>query len=248
MSGPEPTTRREMTEATEDSGTESHPHEGPPRERLRRARRAGQVAAGVGRAGAVPSGRPRRPAAEEVRPRHVPVPLRRPAHGSRRGVRDRRRRRALLGAARLQRHAPDRLGLLRPARRERRDQARPRPARVDLREHRDAEGVDAPVRVLLRLGPRAAHLRPRVLPWNQWLFLRFFEQGLAYRKASQVNWCPNDQTVLANEQVVGGRCERCDTAGHQAQADPVVLQDHRLRRPAARRHGAAGGPLAGARS
>ena len=75
-----------------------------------------------------------------------------------------RRRRALLGAAGLQRAAPDRLGLLRPARRERRDQARRRPARVDLREHREAEGVDAPLRVLLRLGPRAAHLRPGVLP------------------------------------------------------------------------------------
>jgi leucyl-tRNA synthetase len=45
--------------------------------------------------------------------------------------------------------------------------------------------------------------------WTQWLFLRFYERGLAYRKASPVNWCPNDQTVLANEQVVNGRCERC---------------------------------------
>ncbi|HSF27194.1 MAG TPA: leucine--tRNA ligase [Actinomycetes bacterium] len=52
---------------------------------------------------------------------------------------------------------------------------------------------------------------PGYYRWNQWLFLRLFEQGLAYRKPSQVNWCPHDQTVLANEQVVGGRCERCDT-------------------------------------
>ncbi|HEX6918794.1 MAG TPA: leucine--tRNA ligase [Actinomycetes bacterium] len=52
---------------------------------------------------------------------------------------------------------------------------------------------------------------PEYYKWNQWLFLRFFEKGLAYRKPSQVNWCPNDQTVLANEQVVGGLCERCDT-------------------------------------
>jgi leucyl-tRNA synthetase len=51
---------------------------------------------------------------------------------------------------------------------------------------------------------------PEYYRWNQWLFLRMFERGLAYRKASAVNWCPNDQTVLANEQVVGGRCERCD--------------------------------------
>lgn len=47
--------------------------------------------------------------------------------------------------------------------------------------------------------------------WTQWLFLRFFERGLAYRKNSFVNWCPKDQTVLANEQVVDGKCERCKT-------------------------------------
>ena len=52
---------------------------------------------------------------------------------------------------------------------------------------------------------------PEYYRWNQWLFLRFYERGLAYRRPSQVNWCPNDQTVLANEQVVAGRCERCDT-------------------------------------
>lgn len=45
--------------------------------------------------------------------------------------------------------------------------------------------------------------------WTQWLFIRFFERGLAYRKGGLVNWCPNDQTVLANEQVKDGRCERC---------------------------------------
>ncbi len=47
--------------------------------------------------------------------------------------------------------------------------------------------------------------------WTQWLFLRFHERGLAYRKDSFVNWCPKDQTVLANEQVVNGECERCHT-------------------------------------
>jgi leucyl-tRNA synthetase len=50
---------------------------------------------------------------------------------------------------------------------------------------------------------------PEYYRWTQWLFLRFLERGLAYRKNSSVNWCPNDQTVLANEQVVGGKCERC---------------------------------------
>ena len=47
--------------------------------------------------------------------------------------------------------------------------------------------------------------------WTQWLFLQLHERGVAYRKASQVNWCPKDQTVLANEQVVAGACERCGT-------------------------------------
>ncbi len=52
---------------------------------------------------------------------------------------------------------------------------------------------------------------PDYYKWNQWFFLQMFERGLAYRKASNVNWCPNCQTVLANEQVVAGLCERCDT-------------------------------------
>ncbi|WP_017612534.1 leucine--tRNA ligase, partial [Nocardiopsis salina] len=50
---------------------------------------------------------------------------------------------------------------------------------------------------------------PEYYKWNQWLFNRFFERGLAYRKDGLVNWCPQDQTVLANEQVVNGKCERC---------------------------------------
>jgi len=52
---------------------------------------------------------------------------------------------------------------------------------------------------------------PEYYKWNQWLFLQFYKKGLAYRKDSAVNWCPKDQTVLANEQVVAGLCERCDT-------------------------------------
>jgi leucyl-tRNA synthetase len=53
---------------------------------------------------------------------------------------------------------------------------------------------------------------PEYYRWTQWLFTRFYERGLAYRKDSPVNWCPKDQTVLANEQVVNGACERCGTA------------------------------------
>ncbi|MBU3715548.1 MAG: leucine--tRNA ligase [Candidatus Nanopelagicaceae bacterium] len=51
---------------------------------------------------------------------------------------------------------------------------------------------------------------PEYYRWNQWIFLKLFERGLAYRKDSAVNWCPDCQTVLANEQVVAGLCERCD--------------------------------------
>jgi leucyl-tRNA synthetase len=50
---------------------------------------------------------------------------------------------------------------------------------------------------------------PEYYRWTQWLFLKLYEAGLAYRKAAPVKWCPNDQTVLANEQVIDGRCERC---------------------------------------
>jgi leucyl-tRNA synthetase len=52
---------------------------------------------------------------------------------------------------------------------------------------------------------------PRYYRWTQWIFLQLFHRGLAYRKEAAVNWCPKDATVLANEQVIDGRCERCGT-------------------------------------
>jgi leucyl-tRNA synthetase len=55
---------------------------------------------------------------------------------------------------------------------------------------------------------------PRYYRWTQWIFLQLFARGLAYRKEAAVKWCPNDQTVLANEQVIDGRCERC---GHEVE-------------------------------
>ncbi|EYB68688.1 leucyl-tRNA synthetase [Deinococcus phoenicis] len=58
---------------------------------------------------------------------------------------------------------------------------------------------------------RFATCDPEYYRWNQWFFTEFFRRGLAYKKGGLVNWCPKDQTVLANEQVVDGRCERCGT-------------------------------------
>ena len=55
---------------------------------------------------------------------------------------------------------------------------------------------------------------PSYYRWTQWIFLRLLERGLAYRKEAAVKWCPHDQTVLANEQVIDGRCERC---GHEVE-------------------------------
>jgi leucyl-tRNA synthetase len=54
-----------------------------------------------------------------------------------------------------------------------------------------------------------ATCEPEYYRWNQWLFLRLYERGLAYKREAPVNWCPHDRTVLANEQVIDGRCWRC---------------------------------------
>ncbi|HEY8713387.1 MAG TPA: class I tRNA ligase family protein, partial [Thermoanaerobaculia bacterium] len=56
---------------------------------------------------------------------------------------------------------------------------------------------------------------PGYYRWNQWLFLQLYKRGLAYRGTAPVNWCPQDRTVLANEQVVDGRCERCGAVVEQ---------------------------------
>ena len=53
---------------------------------------------------------------------------------------------------------------------------------------------------------------PNYYKWTQWMFLKLFQDKKAYQKDGLVNWCPNDKTVLANEQVVNGECDRCGTA------------------------------------
>ncbi len=60
---------------------------------------------------------------------------------------------------------------------------------------------------------------PDYYKWTQWLFIQFYKEGLAYKKTAAVNWCPKDQTVLANEQVIDGKCERCDTEVEQKELE-----------------------------
>ena len=60
---------------------------------------------------------------------------------------------------------------------------------------------------------------PDYYRWNQWLFLQLYDSGLAYREGAPVNWCPSCQTVLANEQVINGQCERCDSAVAQREME-----------------------------
>jgi len=57
--------------------------------------------------------------------------------------------------------------------------------------------------------------RPDYYKWTQWIFLQLYKHGLAYKKKAPVNWCPVDQTVLANEQVIDGKCERCGSEVEQ---------------------------------
>jgi leucyl-tRNA synthetase len=66
--------------------------------------------------------------------------------------------------------------------------------------------------------------QPDYYRWTQWIFLKLFERGLAYRAEAAVKWCPNDQTVLANEQVIDGRCERCGHLVEQRQLEQWFLR------------------------
>ena len=63
---------------------------------------------------------------------------------------------------------------------------------------------------------------PDYYKWTQWLFLQLYKKGLAYRKEAPVNWCPSCQTVLANEQVIQGECERCHSTVIQIKLTPDI--------------------------
>ncbi|MDW7973160.1 MAG: leucine--tRNA ligase [Thermodesulfovibrio sp.] len=65
---------------------------------------------------------------------------------------------------------------------------------------------------------------PEYYKWNQWIFLKLYEKGLAYRKSSFVNWCPSCATVLANEQVIDGACWRCESQVEQKELEQWFLK------------------------
>jgi biopolymer transport protein ExbB len=138
--------------------------------------------------------------------RCCPTRQRQAAHGPRAQLHHQRHAGAPAAHEGLQRADADGLGRLRPAGRERGDEEQGAARAVDLRQHRPHEGPDAGHGPGHRLEPRGRHLRPEAYyKWNQWLFLKMLEKGIAYRKTQVVNWDPVDQTVLANEQVIDGR-------------------------------------------
>ena len=73
---------------------------------------------------------------------------------------------------------------------------------------------------------RSPPATPSYYKWNQWLFLKMLEKGIAYRKTQVVNWDPVDQTVLANEQVIDGRGWRSGALGREARDPRLLPEDH----------------------
>ena len=182
---------------------------------------------------------PAGPAAEDervLRADDVPLPVGRPAHGARRDLLDPRRARPSPAHDGPHGPQPDRVGRVRSAGRERRPQPRRRPEGVDLRQHRRAALDHRPARVLVRLGPGAAHLRPRVLPLDPVAVPRSCStpaSPTAARPSStgtrSTRPCsPTSRSSTAAASARGAVVERVP-------ADPVVLPHHRLRRRAARR-------------
>ena len=90
-------------------------------------------------------------------------------------------------------------------------------------------------------GREIATCLPEYYHWNQWLFIRMFEKGLAYRRRSSVNWCPSCNTVLANEQVVDGGCWRCHSVVEQRDLEQWFFRITAVRRRAALRRRRADG-------
>ena len=95
---------------------------------------------------------------------------------------------------------------------------------MDRRQHRAHEGAVPALGILYDWDKEIASCEPEYYRWNQWLFNRMLEKGLAYRGKSPVNWCPSCKTVLANEQVVAGGCERCGTPVEQRDLEQWFLR------------------------
>ena len=117
---------------------------------------------------------------------------------------------------------------------------------VDPRQHRHMKRQMQALGLAIDWSREFATCDPDYYRWNQWLFLKMLEKGIAYRKTQVVNWDPVDQTVLANEQVIDGRGWRTGAPVEKREIPMYYLQDHRVRRGTAEqpRHAAR---LAGAR-
>ena len=92
------------------------------------------------------------------------------------------------------------------------------------------KNIDQAVKTMFRMGFAYDKDRmfntcdPEYYKWGQWIFLKMLEKGLVYRATSPVNWCPNDKTVLANEQVVSGKCWRCGTVPEKRELSQWYLR------------------------
>ena len=188
--------------------------------------------------------RRRQPAREALRADDVPLPERRPAHGSRRGVRAARRGGALLVAARLRGAEPDGLRLLRPARGERGDPPRRAPRHLHPRQHRQVDRVVPQVRRVLRLVAHVQHQRPGVLPLDAVAVPGVLQAGPGLPQEQPGQLVPQRPDRAGQRAGRRRRLRPLRRGGDQEGADPVVLQDHRLRPGAAGRPGRAGGHLA----
>ncbi|MCL2493171.1 MAG: leucine--tRNA ligase [Clostridiales bacterium] len=99
--------------------------------------------------------------------------------------------------------------------------------RPDLWTHANIEEMRAQLKTLgisYDWEREIAMCDPEIYRWTQWIFIRFFKAGLAYKKKNPVNWCPSCETVLANEQVIDGHCERCGTAVGKKNLDQWYLK------------------------
>ncbi len=144
-----------------------------------------------------------RAGAAVLQPHDVPLSV---GRGAARGehVRLHRQRhlRPVQAAAGVRRLRADRVRRVRHPQRELRDQDRHPPGRADPAEHRELPAPAAPASAACSTGATSCPPPiPRYYKWTQWIFLQLFKAGKAYKKKAAVNWCPNDKTVLANEQV-----------------------------------------------